>query len=433
MALSPIDPLQIERPRRFGRAGKRGSMADALDTLANARRIYVSGGSAAPIALDQALAAERHRWSDLELVCDRLVEPLAVFEHPGEPFGLISLQPSPAVDAMRSGSALVSDPVAFSRFGDRMAPDGPWPIDAAIVHVSPPGPEGRFSLGVSVATPLSAIAAAPLVIAQVNPQMPYSFGAGELARDEIDILVDVDHPLIVTKRQPPDAIARTIGALVASTVTDGATLQLGVGALADAVMQALVDHKRLAVHSGMISDGVIELHASGAVTGTTHPSFPGRIVAGLVGGTRAAFDFIDRNPEVVMVPTSISHGHDLLASLENFTAINSAVEVALDGSANGEVIGSRVISGPGGAPDYARAATAAANGRYVVALPATASKGRVSRIVSALGPDIPATVEGRYVSTVVTEYGIASIAGLNGTERADALSAIAAPDLRNAI
>ncbi len=376
------------------------------------------------------MADNRDRWSSLQLVCDRLVEPLAVFAHPGQPFQLVSLQPSPAVDAMRANDAFTSAAGPFSAFGTLLGPAGPWPIDAAVIHVSPPGPEGRFSLGVSVATPLSAIAEAPLVIAQVNPRMPYSYGAGELARDEIDLLVDVDHPLVATTRQPPNDTAQTIGTSVASLVSDGATLQLGVGALADAVMNALGDHRNLSIHSGMISDGVVELHAAGATGGMSHPLFPGRIVAGLVGGTSAAFDFVDRNPDVMMVPTAISHGHDLVRKLPDFTAINSAVEVALDGSANGEMIGTRVISGPGGARDYALAASANPDGRYIVTLPSTASKGRLSRIVPTLGPDVPATVEGDLVSTVVTEHGIASIAGLDDAKRADALRAVAHPDLR---
>jgi acyl-CoA hydrolase len=406
-------------------------LATALDAIADGSRVFVSGGSATPKVIDQAMAAERHRWSTLDLVCDRLVEPLAVFDFPNEPFRLVSLQPSPAVDTMRNAGALTSDAGQFSRFGELMSSAGSWPIDVAIIHVSPPGPEGRYSLGVSVATPLAAIAEASLVIAQVNPRMPYSYGAAELDPDEIDLLVDAESELVETVRRPPDETALVIGTLVASVVSNGATLQLGVGALADAVMMALVDHTDLAIHSGMISDGVIDLQASGAITGASHPLFPGHIVTGLVGGTRAAFDFIDHNPVVVMAPAAVTHGQKLLTSLGGFTAINSAVEVAIDGSANGEMIGDRVVSGPGGAPDYALAAATAPGGRYIVALPATASSGRRSRIVDRLAAGAPATVAGQYVSTVVTEFGVASIAELSGQDRAEALLSIAAPAFRS--
>lgn len=418
----------VDRPLVGRRAGRMVSVTEALDAIADRSRVFVSGGAAAPLEIVAAMVAQRDRWRDLQLVADRLIEPLTAFDHPNDPFRLVSLQPSPAVDAMRAAGALDSDPVAFSRFGRRMAPDGPWPIDAAIVHVSPPGPQGRLSLGVSVATPLAAIAAAPLVIAQVNPRMPYTFGGGELDRDEIDLLVEVDHPLVELPRPRPDETTRAIGELAAAHIPDGAALQIGLGALADAVLSALSGHRRIGIHSGMISDGIVDLAASGALDGSTGTAFPGRIVTGLVGGTRQVFDFVDRNPDVITVPTSISHGLDVLRTIDRFTAVNSAIEVALDGSINGERIGDRVISGPGGAPDYAEAAGLSAGGRFIVTLPATASRGSISRIVPELRPGVPPTVDGRLVTTVVTEHGVAEIGPLSGEARADALRAIAAAE-----
>ena len=402
-------------------------MSQALDAIADGNRVFVSGGSAAPCDVDRAMADERHRWSSIELICDRLVAPLVMFDHPNAPFRLTTLQAGPPVDRMRDSGALTTEAVAFSRYGELLAPDGRYPIDVAIIHVSPPGPEGRFSLGVSAATPLAAMAAAPLVIAQVNPRMPYTFGAGELDRDEIDLVVDVDHRLVESARAEPNPTALLIGSMTASLIPDEAIIQIGVGALADAVLTALHGHRGLAIHSGMISDGVIDLSESGALAGTTHPLFPGRMATGLASGTKRLFDFIDRNPAIITVPASISHGQRTLRELPRFRAVNSAVEVALDGSANGEMIGSRVISGPGGAPDYAEAAAASPDGRYIVTLPATATGGSTSRIVSRLGPGIPATVEGRFVSAVVTENGIADLEGLSDQGRAAALRAVADP------
>ncbi len=404
-------------------------MSQALDAIADGARVYVCGGAAAPCDIDRAMADERHRWSSLDLVCDRLVAPLAMFDHPNQPFHLTSLQPGPAVDGMRDAGALTTEAVPFSRYGELLAAGGRCPIDVAVIHVSPPGPEGRFSLGVSAATPLAAMAAAPLVIAQVNPRMPYTFGAGELERSEIDLLVDVDHRLVESARAESNPTALLIGSLTASLIPDGAILQIGVGALADAVLTALHGHRDLGIHSGMISDGVIDLSESGALHGTTHPLFPGRMATGLANGTGRLFDFLDRNPAVVTVPASISHGQRTLRALPRFRAVNSAVEVALDGSANGEMIGLRVISGPGGAPDYAEAAAASPDGRYIVTLPATAARGKLSRIVGRLAPGVPATVDGRFVSAVVTENGIADLEGLSDEDRAEALRAVADPDL----
>ena len=148
----------------------------------------------------------------------------------------------------------------------------------------------------------------------------------------------------------------------------------------------------LGIHSGMVSDGLIGLHASGALTGSKHPEFPGKIVTAMIGGTRPLHDFVDRNPDIVMVPPTITHGLAAIGRLDQFTAINSAIEVALDGSINSERVGDRVISGPGGSPDYAAIAHAAEGGRFIVALPSTAARGTVSRIVPELM--VPATVAG---------------------------------------
>ena len=181
----------------------------------------------------------------------------------------------------------------------------------------------------------------------------------------------------------------------------------------------------------MVSDGLIGLHASGALTGSKHPDFPGKIVTAMVGGTRPLLDFVDRNPDIVMVPPTITHGLAAIGRLDRFTAINSAIEVALDGSINSERVGDRVISGPGGSPDYAAIAHAAEGGRFIVALPSTAARGTVSRIVPEL--TVPATVAGPLVDVVVTEHGVADITGLNGTARADALRAIADPSFTESL
>lgn len=420
-------------PPPRGRAARWVRGAIALDAIDDHSRVFVSGGSAMPVVLDRLLADQADRWTRLDLVCDRLLTPLAAFDHPDRPFHLTSLQPSPAVDPMREAGAYRSAAVPFSGFGHQISSAGPHPIDVAIVNVSPPGPSGRCSLGVSVATPLAAIGAAALVIAQVNPRMPYTFGYGELPLDSFDFLVEAEHELLETPGPAADGspTMTTIGTSVAGLVPDGASLQMGIGAVADAVWAALVSHTDLAVHSGMISDGVVGLAASGALTGKHHPRFPGKIVAGLVGGTRTAFDFVDNNPDVLLVPTSISHGPSELRTLPRFTAVNSAVEVDLTGAANGENIGSRIISGPGGAPDYAAAASSHPDGQYIVALAATAAGGRHSRIVRALGPGVPRTVAGDQVSSVVTEYGVAALSGRSTTDRAQALAEVAAPPFRD--
>lgn len=417
--------MMLDRPQRRGRTGRSVTMAQALDAVADKSRIYIPGGSAVPTAILDAMAADRDRWTAIEFVADYMLEPVAVFDHPNEPFTLTSLQPSRALAPMVEAGAFTSAASALTTWAGLLAPTGVLALNAAIIHVSSPGPDGRFSLGVNTVTPLNAMASSDLVIAQVNPQMPYTFGAAEIGRDEIDLLVEVDHPLVEFPEITPDELTLCVGANVAQQVVDGSMLQLGLGALPDVVCAELAQHHDLGIHSGMISDGVIGLQASGALTGSKHPDFPGKIVTAMIGGTRRLLDFVDRNPDIIMVPPAVTHGAAAIGCLEKFTAINSAIEVALDGSINSERIGGRVISGPGGSPDYAAIAHATEGARFIVALPSTAARGTMSRIVSALAG--PPTVAGQYVDVVVTEHGVANISGLESAARPEALRAVADP------
>jgi acyl-CoA hydrolase len=376
----------------------------------------------------------RDRWSRLELVTEYLLAPLPVFDHAGEPFRVSSLQPSPAVDGLRAAGALANVPSSLRHFARLTAPGAPLALDAAIVQVSPPGPEGRFSLGVSVATPVEMLANAPLVIAAVNPRMPYTFGAAELDRDEIDLLVDVDHPLVeLAAGGETDETTSAIGRHVAERIPDGAVLQFGVGAIPGAVLGELGGRRDLAIHGGMLGDTVVGLHASGALTGARKPIWPGRMTVGAVLGSAPSFDFVDRNPEVLMVPASISHGVGWLSRLEGFAAVNSAVEVALDGAINAETAGDRVLSGPGGQPDFLIGAAEAPGGRSFIAMPSTAGGGKRSRIVPRLEAGATVTVARSLTDWVVTEFGAVRLTGLSLAQRAEALRSIAHPDHRAAL
>ncbi len=421
----------VPRPRRGGRPGRSATMTEALDALAECSRVYITGGCSAPTAVAEAMANGRERWDRLEIVADYLLEPLPLFEHPGQPFHLLSLQPSTAVEKMRVAGAMGNVSTSLRHFSKLTAPGAALAIDAAVIHVSPPGPEGRFSLGASVGTPIEMVANAPLVVAQVNPQMPYTFGAGELDRDEIDLLVDVDHALVELPPSSVDDVATEIGRTVAGEIPNGSVIQFGVGAIPKAVLTSLFEHRDLSIHGGMIGDTVVELHASGALTGSGKPTWPGKMVVGAVLGSQPSFDFAHRNPELLMVPSKISHGATALAALDRFVAINSAVEVALDGSINAENAGERVLSGPGGQPDYLVGAAEADNGLSIIALPSTAGRDRSrSRIVSALASGTPVTGLRSLADLVVTEHGIARLKGRTMEERAEALQAIAHPDFR---
>lgn len=395
--------------------------------------MFISAACSTPFRLLEQLDALRDHFTSLELVVGHLRRPLAPFAHAGAPFRITSLHASDALRAISDPRALDILPCRYSDYGRLFSAGGAYPCDAALVQVSTPGPGGRVSLGVSTGSTLPVVFGAPLVIAQMNPQMPYTFGAGELPRSAFDFLVEADEPILEVDPLPLDDVSRAIGKHAAGEIPDGATLQFGIGAVPDAILQALRDHRELGLHGGMIGDACIELVERGALTGARKPFAPGFLVAGEVIGSRRLYDWVHRNPLVQMAPPEISHGAAALAACPDFVAINSAVEVALDGAANAESVGAELVSGPGGQPDFVIAASLAASHRSILAFPSTAARGRVSRIVRSLAAEATTTVPSWLADRVVTEYGVARLRGLPLRARAEALARIAHPNFRAAL
>lgn len=418
-------------PWRGGRAGATATVEQAIAAIADGSRVFVSQVCAVPLTLVDALDEHRGRFSRLELVTAYLLEPLSVFDHPHEPFTLTTLQACAAARAMIDAGACNIVPASLSQWPGLLSAGGPLAPDVALVQVSAPGPDGRFSLGTGTSSGIDVVRSAPLVIAEVNPQMPYTFGAGELTRDHFDLLVEVDHPLPELLPQPVGELERTIAGFVADDIGDGATLQFGIGAIPAAIVSLLGDRRDLGLHGGMLGDPCIDLVESGAATGARKSIDAGLHVGGEVLGTRRLFDWVHRNERVMTVPARYSHGPANLARFDNFVAINSTVEMALDGSVGAEVAGGRVISGPGGQPDFALGASLSHGGVSIIGFPSTASRGRTSRIVRTLDPGAPVTVARYLADRVVTEYGVARLKGLSLAQRAEALRAIAHPDFRD--
>jgi acetyl-CoA hydrolase len=431
MASIELDYRHLLPAGRTDRAGRVVSMAEAMGAIADRSRVYVGPICSVPTALVQAMADDHERWRSIEVVTDYLVEPLPVFDHPHEPFTLTSLQPSPAVERMRAAGALRTVPASYNQYLGLIGPGGPFEADVALIQVSPPGPEGRFSMGVGIGTAAELARTVPLLIAEVNPNMPYTFGAGELERSAIDLLVEVEHPVVELVVPPPDDTAQRIGALAAGEIDDGAVLQFGIGAIPESILGSLTDRRDLGIHGGMVGDTVVDLYHAGALTGRTKSTYPGKMVVGGVLGTRKSFDFVHRNTDVLTVGSQYSHGALSLSLVERFCAINSALQVSLDGSVNAEMAGTRVLSGPGGQPDFAVGASASAGGVSIIAFPSTASGGSRSRIVRTLPPEVSTTVPRYLVDRVVTEHGVARLRGLPLEERTEALAAIAHPDFRS--
>ena len=420
-------------PSRGARAGRTTDAATALAAIPDGARILIPTLCGVPMGLLAALDDERARWTSLEIVTGTLREAPAPAAHAGAPFRFATWQFSRPLRPVAEAGALRVIPARYSQTATLFQPDGPVPVDVVLVSASPPGPDGRLSLGVAVGSVIDTVRSAPLVIAQVNPAMPYVHGVGELEPDAFDFLVEIESPLPELTRAPPGPVEKTIADHVVGLVPDEATLQFGIGAIPEAVMARLSARRDLGVHSGLISDGLIDLEESGALTNAAKSQDRGVMIGAVASGTRRLFDWLHRNPRVRLAPARYSHGVDVVSRSHRLVTINSAVSVALDGSLNAETVDGRLLSGPGGQPDYAEAAISARGGIGIVAMPSTAAGGRASRIVSRLGERNAVTVPRVLADRVVTEYGIAELRGRSLDERAAALRAVAHPDFRKSL
>ena len=306
------------------------------------------------------------------------------------------------------------------------------PVDVAMVTVTPPDENGRCSLGVSVDYTMEAVKQAKTVIAQVNPQMPWTGPHSTVSVEELDCIVEHEAPLI--ELQPPKIgeIEKAIGEYCASLVPDGATLQLGIGAIPDAVLMFLKGKKDLGIHSEMFSDGVVELAEAGVITNLQKTLNPGKFVVAFLMGTRRLYDFVDHNPDVDMYPVDYVNHPFIIAQHDKMISINSCVQVDLMGQVASETIGPKQISGVGGQVDFVRGASASKGGVSIIAMPSTV-KGKVSKIVPLLDEGAAVTTSRNDVDYIVTEYGIAPLRGRTLKQRARNLIEIAHPDFRDAL
>ncbi len=417
-------------PRSATRATRESRAEQALRQIPDGARVVVPPMSATPVGLLAALDDLRTGWTDIEIATGNLFAHLPPLDHPHQPFRFLTYQTSGPLREVEAAGALEHIPATYAQVPTLFRQDGPLPADAILIQVSEPSPEGLYSLGTSVGGIVDVVRTAPLVIAQVNPNLPYTFGASELRREEFDWLVPLESEVLELRRAEPGPTEREIAAAVAQLVTNGATLQFGIGGVPEAIMGMLGDRRDLGIHSGLISDGVKDLVESGALTGVNKGTAPELIITTEAAGSAAFFHWIDRNPAVCMAPAGYTHSLEVLARQTNFVGINSAVQVALDGTINAESLRGRQISGPGGQPDFA--AGAILNGGIsVVAMPATAARGRVSRIVRKLDPDAVVTTPRTLADRVITEYGEAALAGRSLGARAEALRTVAHPDFRD--
>ncbi|MDR9417858.1 acetyl-CoA hydrolase/transferase family protein [Gracilimonas sp.] len=403
--------------------------AEAVKAIQSGDRVFVHGVSATPVRLIQAMTDRHEELKDVEVIHLHTEGPA--------PYADPEYKDNFFVNALFVGANVrkaVNEgrgdyvPVFLSEVPNLFR-HGILPLDVALIHVSPPDAHGFCSLGVSVDAAVAAAQTAKHVIAQVNPNMPRTHGDGQIHVSKINAFVEVDDAIPEQIVPEPDDSELKIGQYCAELIDDGATLQMGIGAIPNAVLKSLTNHKNLGVHTEMFSDGVIELVESGVINGMNKKIHPGKVVSGFVMGSRRTYDFIDDNPSVAMLDIAYINDTAVIRRNPKVTAINSAVEVDLTGQVCADSIGTFHYSGVGGQMDFIRGASLSPGGKPIIALPSTTKKG-ISRIVPFLKQGAGVVTTRAHVHYVVTEYGVANLYGKNLGQRAKALVDIAHPDHR---
>jgi acyl-CoA hydrolase len=406
------------------------SAAEAVGGIRSGQQIYVHAAAAAPSVLLDALVERAPELSDVNVVHLHIEGPgphLAP-EMSGHFYHRALFIGPNARRAVNEGRAeyipaFLSDvPTLFRR--------GIIPLDAVLINVSPPDKHGFCSLGTSVVAMPTAIRSAKTVIAQLNRSMPRTLGDSFVHVDDIDLAVEVDEPPYAHAYNGIGEIERRIGGYVAELVPDGATLQMGIGAIPAAVAAALLDKRDLGVHTEMMTDCVLDLVEAGVINGRRKEINIGKIVATFMLGSQRMYDWVHDNPMIEMRPVEYTNDTAVIRRFRRMVAINSAIEIDLTGQVCADSIGARMYSGVGGQMDFIRGAALADDGRAIIALPSTAAGGAVSRIVPYLAQGAGVVTTRAHVETIVTEFGVAEMHGRSVPERARALIEIADPRFR---
>jgi len=405
--------------------------AEAVRGIRSGMRVYIQPGCAEPEVLVGALMERAPMVHDVEIVhlltlgrADYIAPEMAGhFRHNAFFIG------GNVREAVNDGRADYT-PVMLSEV-ESLFESGAVPLDVALIQVSPPDAHGFCSFGVGVDTTLTAAKVADFVIAQVNTEMPRTYGDSFIHVHELDAVVEASQPLC---ELPPPEITpmhRAIARNVADLIDDGATLQLGIGGIPDAVLPFLMDRRDLGIHSELISDNVIPLIEAGIVTGARKTFKPRKIILGFLLGTKRLFDFADNNPIFEFHPSAYTNDPAFIARNDNMVAVNSALQIDLTGQVCSDSMGAQFYSGIGGQADFITGAARAKGGKPIIALPSTAKSESISRIVPALTPGSGVVTPRGAVHYVVTEYGTAYLHGKSIRQRAEALIGIAHPRFRN--
>lgn len=400
--------------------------AEAVKVVKSNDRVYVQAAAATPSVLTKALAERAAELRNVE-VCHLHTEGNAPYANPdlADSFHVNSFFIGANVrHTLKAGNGSYT-PVFLSEL-PHLFRKKVLLIDVAFIHVSPPDRHGYCSLGVSVEATVAAIENAKIVIAQVNPQMPRTFGDGILHESEIDYLVAVNEPIFGHEPTPFSKEEEKIGEYVASLIEDRSTLQMGIGSIPNAALSKLKNHKDLGLHTEMFSDGVIDLIESDVINCNYKGTLRGRVLATFLIGSKRLYDFVSDNPFIEMKESSMVNDTARIRKNPKMVAINSAIEVDVTGQVCADSIGANMYSGVGGQMDFIRGASLSEGGKAIIALPSITKKGE-SRIVPYLKQGAGVVSTRSHVQYIITENGIANLYGKTLKQRIDEMVKIAHP------
>ncbi len=403
--------------------------AEAIASIRSGTNIFVHGACATPTPLLQAMC-QRSDLADVKLYHLHTAGP-APFAEPGcqGRFRSVSLFTGAPLRKAIAEDRADFVPIFLSDIPGLFL-TGAVPLDAAVVQVSPPDRHGFCSLGTSCDAAKAATEMARVVIAEINDQMPRTHGNNVLPLKRIHAFIHTNRPLYEHHLEPETPIEGQIGELIANLVQDGSTLQMGIGGIPDAALARLHNKHDLGIHTEMFSDRIVDLVEAGAVTNRLKAVGIGRIVTSFINGTQRLFDFVNDNPLVNFYPCDWTNDTSVIRKNPKVVAINSAIQIDLTGQVCADSIGHRIYSGIGGQMDFIRGAALSPGGMPIIALPSTAAKGTLSRIVVELAPGAGVVTTRGHVHWVVTEYGAVNLHGKALRERGEALISIAHPDFR---
>jgi acetyl-CoA hydrolase len=409
------------------------SAEQAVKVIKDGQRLFLTGNVSVPEKILSALVDYAPNLKDIE-ICQALTVGEDAYTAP-EMEGHLRINTifvsANVRKAVHEGRADFT-PVMLSEF-PLLFKNQVLPLDAALIHISPPDEHGFCSLGVEVGLTKTAAESAKIIIAEVNQQMPRTLGDAFIHVSKLDYMVPVDYnlPELGMGGEGSSEITQTIAGFCAELIPDGATMQMGIGAIPDAVLNFLYDKKDLGIHTELFSDGVIELVEAGVLTNAQKTLHPGKIIAGFILGTKKLYRWVHDNPLIELHPTEYVNDPFIISQNDRMVAINSAIELDLTGQICADSIGPKIYSGVGGQLDFIYGASRSNGGVPIIALPSTAKDDSISRITTMLKPGAGVVTSRNHVRYVITEYGIADLYGKTIRQRAQALIKVAHPKFRD--